>query len=54
MRKIHQGCAKGAKSALKNTIEEGFIVPPLPSPPFVPYIPFAVREGGYGDKWASE
>ena len=28
--------------------------PPLPSPPFCPYIQAAVREGGYGDKWASE
>ncbi len=27
---------------------------PLPIPPFFPYIARAVREGGYGDKWASE
>jgi hypothetical protein len=27
---------------------------PLPSPPLKPYIPRAAREGGYGDKWASE
>jgi hypothetical protein len=28
--------------------------PPLPRPAFRPYIPHAAREGGYGDKWASE
>jgi hypothetical protein len=30
------------------------VPPPLPSPPLSPYIPSAAREGGYGDKWASE
>ena len=32
----------------------GFVRPPLPIPPRRLYILEAVREGGYGDKWASE
>jgi hypothetical protein len=38
----------------KNILAMYVVCRPLPSPPHSAYIWVAVREGGYGDKWASE